>query len=64
MQAKYVEVKGGEEALMEAIYTKGPMTVSVDASPKDFGFYKEGIYTQKACKTKIDELDHAVIVSG
>ena len=63
-QGKYVEVKGGELALMEALVTKGPMTVSVDASPKDFAFYKEGIYTQKECKTKIDDLDHAVIVSG
>ena len=31
-QGKYVEVLGGHDDLKEAIYTKGPMTVPVDAS--------------------------------
>lgn len=63
-KAKYVEVKGGEEVLMEALLTKGPMTVSVDAGPKSFAFYHSGVYTEPTCNTKIDKLDHAVIVSG
>ena len=64
LQAKYVEVKGGEKALMEALYTKGPMTVSVDAEPESFTFYASGVYTNSKCQTDIDKLDHAVIVSG
>ena len=59
-----MEVKGGEEALMEALLTKGPMTVSVDAAPKSFAFYQSGVYSEPTCQSKIDKLDHAVIVSG
>ena len=33
---KYVWVSGGADGLREALLTKGPMTVSVDASPEDF----------------------------
>ena len=49
---------------MEALFTKGPMTVSVDAEPKSFVFYKEGVYNEPKCRSKLDQLDHAVIVSG
>ena len=59
-----MEVQGGEKGLMEALLTKGPMTVSVDAEPKSFTFYQSGVYTEPTCKTKLDKLDHAVIVSG
>ena len=44
VQGKYVEVLGGERELMEAIYTKGPMTVSVDAASPGFRFYKSGVF--------------------
>lgn len=63
-QGRYVEVKGGEKALMEALYLKGPMTVSVDAAPHSFAYYESGIYTEQTCRSKLDKLDHAVIVSG
>lgn len=53
-----------EEAVMEAIYTRGPMTVSVNANPEDWRFYKSGVYVNKACSPRIKVLDHAVIVSG
>jgi hypothetical protein len=49
---------------MEALFTRGPMTVSVDAGPASFAFYHSGVYTEPTCHTKLDELDHAVIVSG
>ena len=39
-----MEVLGGEQELMEAIYTKGPMTVSVDAASPGFRFYKSGVF--------------------
>ena len=53
-----------EEAVMEALFTKGPMTVSVNAEPEDWRFYKSGIYVNKQCSPKLKKLDHAVIVSG
>jgi hypothetical protein len=49
---------------MEAIYTKGPMTVSVNAEGEDWRFYKSGIYNNTACSPKLKRLDHAVVVSG
>ena len=49
LQGKYVEVTGGEEALKEALYTKGPMTVSVDAGPEAFRFYKSGVFSDAKC---------------
>jgi hypothetical protein len=53
-----------EEAVMEAIYTKGPMTVSVNAEAEDWRFYKSGIYHNTQCSPKLKRLDHAVVVSG
>jgi len=62
---KTVYVKGGEEGLMEALLTKGPMTVAVDAGHESFRFYKSGIYNNTHCHvTPVTDLDHAVIVSG
>lgn len=62
----YVNVRGYHpQELKEAILTKGPMTVSLDADAKAFRFYKSGIYYNEICKTKPPTvLDHAVIVSG
>ncbi len=64
LQGTYTWVKGGNEGLMEALYTKGPMTVSVDAAADDFAFYRSGIYNNTRCATKLKDLDHAVLVSG
>lgn len=61
---KAVLVEGGEEALKEALYTQGPLTVSVDASADSFRFYSGGVYRNEDCKTKAADLDHAVILSG
>ena len=44
-----MEVLGGAEDLMEAIYSKGPMTVSVDASSEAFRFYKSGVFNNTEC---------------
>lgn len=61
---KYVWVSGGADGLREALLTKGPMTVSVDASPEDFALYSSGIYNNSRCEEKLSRLDHAVVVSG
>ena len=61
---KYVWVQGGADGLREALLTKGPMTVSVDASPEDFALYSSGIYNNSKCQEKLSRLDHAVVVSG
>lgn len=63
-ETKYVWVGGGADGLREALLTKGPMTVSVDASPDDFALYSSGIYNNSRCEEKLSRLDHAVIVSG
>ena len=52
-QGKYVEVLGGEQDLMEAIYTKGPMTVSVDAGSPGFRFYKSGVFDYDKCAAAV-----------
>lgn len=49
---------------MEALLTKGPLTVSIDASADDMSFYKSGVYANPACATEESELDHAVMLSG
>lgn len=54
----------GEKNTMEALLTKGPLTVSIDASADDMTFYKSGIYANPSCATKETELDHAVMLSG
>lgn len=46
-----VWVTGGEKDLMDAILTKGPMTVNVDASAVPFKFYKSGVYQNPDCQT-------------
>ncbi|GAB4818605.1 hypothetical protein N2152v2_005651 [Parachlorella kessleri] len=63
-QGHTVVVEGGELAVMDALITKGPMTVSVDASHDAFRFYAGGIFSLPECHMAPKELDHAVILSG
>ncbi|PSC69765.1 Counting factor associated D [Micractinium conductrix] len=60
----WVLVEGGEEALKEALLTRGPMVVSIDASADSFRFYSGGLYHNPDCATNPADLDHAVILSG
>lgn len=53
-----------DEALMEAIYSRGPVAVSLDASQPGFRFYSEGVYNAPNCMYKPEDLDHAVLVVG
>lgn len=52
-----------EEALMEALYTHGPLSVGVNAE-YDFVFYAEGVYREVRCGVKVRDLDHAVVLVG
>lgn len=50
------------EALKDALYTKGPLGVAIDASDQKFRFYTEGVYNNKDCNRT--QLDHVVTLVG
>jgi cathepsin L len=58
----YQDVKGGEEALKEAVATVGPVSVAIDASQYQFQLYKQGVYYSSECSNT--RLDHGVLVVG
>ncbi|CAL8467551.1 g7089 [Coccomyxa elongata] len=53
-----------DEALMEAVYSRGTIAVSLDASQPSFRFYASGTYDEAQCMWKSDDLDHAVALVG
>lgn len=55
---------GKEDELKAAVASIGPISIAMDASQFDFEFYGGGIYNNKKCKTKNDDLDHAVLAIG
>lgn len=48
-----------ETRLTETLYNVGPISVAIDASSKEFRFYKSGVFDK--CGTS---LDHAVLLTG
>lgn len=57
----YTEIEAGnEEALRDAVQTKGPVSVAMFATARSFVFYKRGVYAESRCK----EPNHAVLVIG
>lgn len=60
----YVNVTSGEEHLQDAVATKGPIAVAIDASHPPFRYYLSGVYYQPDCKNDIDDLDHEVLAVG
>lgn len=56
--------QGDEQKLKEVVAKFGPVAVAIDASSIWFQFYRHGVYYDKHCKNKPDELDHAVLVVG
>ncbi|CAH8576032.1 unnamed protein product [Schistosoma turkestanicum] len=56
--------EGDERALMDAVATKGPISVAVNAGLPSFSAYKSGIYSDPNCKGGPDDLDHGVLVVG
>ena len=53
-----------ESALMEAVYSRGPISVAMDASHESFRFYSSGVYAEPECEYKAGQLDHAVMLVG
>ncbi|KAK9824976.1 hypothetical protein WJX81_002463 [Elliptochloris bilobata] len=54
--------EGDEKAVMEALYSRGPLAVSLDASHDSFRFYASGVYDEPKCSET--DLDHAVVLVG
>lgn len=53
--------EGDEDAMKEALATKGPVCVGIDASLVTFQNYRSGVYDDPKCT---DQLNHAVLVTG
>ncbi|NWU23718.1 CATL1 protein, partial [Dyaphorophyia castanea] len=53
--------RGDEGALQEAVATKGPVSVAVDARSRDFQFYNSGIFR---CPPGQQNLSHAMLLVG
>lgn len=55
---------GDEQKLKEVVAKFGPVAVAIDASSLWFQFYHKGVYYNKRCHNKENELDHGVLVVG
>ncbi|NWH97458.1 CATL1 protein, partial [Tichodroma muraria] len=53
--------RGSEAALQQAVATVGPVSVVVDASSRNFQFYRSGIFS---CPRGRQNLNHAVLLVG
>jgi len=51
-------------ALMDALASVGPVSVSIDASHPGLSFYTGGVYYDPACGNGLDDLDHSVSAVG
>lgn len=61
----YVDIPTGDEkALEEAVATYGAVSVAIDVTEDKFMFYKSGVFVDKTCSNKEDELNHGVLVVG
>lgn len=54
----------GVEALNDALANVGPVSVSIDATPRSFYFYHQGVYDDPTCRSGIENLDHSVLAVG
>lgn len=55
---------GDEQKLKEVVAKFGPVAVAIDAGSIWFQFYHKGVYYNKHCHNKQEELDHGVLVVG
>ncbi|GAB0088410.1 uncharacterized protein DMENIID0001_028150 [Sergentomyia squamirostris] len=54
--------QGNEMALAVAVATVGPVAVSINASPRSFQLYGDGIYDDSECSSR--SVNHAMLVVG
>nr|XP_048303514.1 cathepsin Q-like isoform X1 [Myodes glareolus] len=59
---EFVALPEDEDVLMDAVATKGPIPVGIDAYHVSLMFYKDGIYHEPNCRRY--NLSHAVLVVG
>jgi len=61
----YVNVTSGDtNALKLALVNQGPISISINASPKSFTFYSAGVYSDPVCTGGLSDLDHTVLAVG
>jgi C1A family cysteine protease len=53
---------GSETDLLDALYTIGPISISIDASSYSFKYYHGGVYVEESCSTK--KLNLALLLVG
>merc|ERR1712212_836861 len=59
----YVDVSAfSEKSLQNAVGTKGPVSIGIDASHQSFQLYSDGIYNEPSCSEF--RLDHGVLAVG
>lgn len=56
--------EGDVRSVQQAVYSQGPLAVSIDASQPGFRYYDSGVYYDANCLWKEEELDHAVTLVG
>ncbi|XP_059494518.1 cathepsin M-like [Stegostoma tigrinum] len=59
--ARYRNIQRGERCLARASRRIGPIAVSLNARPKTFHFYKQGVYADPSCTQR---RGHAVLLVG
>lgn len=52
------------QAVKDAVATKGPLSIGIDASCIPFRFYSSGVLSTSECGTDPDSIDHAVLLVG
>jgi len=60
VQGKHFDARG----LRAALYSRGPVAVSIQADLPSFRFYSEGVYDDTDCHGGFEYLDHAVLATG
>ncbi|XP_067399459.1 digestive cysteine proteinase 1-like [Emydura macquarii macquarii] len=61
----YVNIPPGNVTAMKAaVFKRGPVAVSIDASAKSFLFYASGVYHEPRCGNTSSSLNHAVLAVG
>ena len=61
----YQMVTANDEAAMaDAVATKGPVAVAINASSFSFQLYSHGVYDPAKCPGDMNSLDHGVLVVG